>query len=101
MQTPLIFLSCTLTDDDPSNRQYRPKFAKLLLSANADPNLQDFLGMTAIMHASMRGQDDLVQVLLSNVSRVFPFFFQAFFSPFFSFLLFSYYFSFHSSIFFI
>lgn len=46
----------------------RQKFAKMLLDLGGNPNFQDHRGTTPLMQASIRGQDDLVQLLLANVS---------------------------------
>lgn len=66
-ETPLIYTSKALNRKE--HRKMRQKFAKMLLELGGNPNLQDYRGSTPLMHASIRGQDDLVQLLLTNVSN--------------------------------
>ena len=39
---------------------------KTFLSLGADPNAEDYRGMTALMHAAYRGYAEIVQILLDN-----------------------------------
>ena len=39
---------------------------KTLLSLGADPNAEDYRGMTALMHAAHRGYAEIVQILLDS-----------------------------------
>ncbi|XP_015781274.1 ankyrin repeat domain-containing protein 18B-like [Tetranychus urticae] len=63
-ETPLIHLVKSLNRKE--HKKMRAKFAKLLLDFGANPNLQDSRGQTALIHATIKGQDDLVQSLLSH-----------------------------------
>ncbi|XP_053214270.1 homeobox protein Wariai-like [Panonychus citri] len=65
-ETPLIFLVKTLNRKE--QRKMRIKFAKLLIDFGANPNIQDSRGQTALIHATIKGQDDVVQLLLSHVN---------------------------------
>lgn len=62
--TPLI--TCCTHVSDP---RLRSKFLHLLLGAKADPNVQNKLGMSALMHASALGQVETTQILLNHVSN--------------------------------
>ncbi|XP_076353104.1 uncharacterized protein LOC143248555 [Tachypleus tridentatus] len=61
-QTPLICTSIYV--EDCKNRS---KLDRLFLDAGADPNFQDWQGLTALMHGCIRGQTDVVLMLLDNV----------------------------------
>ncbi|XP_013789054.1 uveal autoantigen with coiled-coil domains and ankyrin repeats protein-like [Limulus polyphemus] len=61
-QTPLI--STSIYVEDCKNRS---KLDRLFLDAGADPNFQDWQGLTALMHGCIRGQTDVVLILLDNV----------------------------------
>lgn len=65
-ETPLIYLSKALNRRE--NKKMRQKFAKMLLDMGANPNIQDFRGTTPLMMASIKGQEDLVQTFLADVS---------------------------------
>ncbi|XP_076308014.1 uncharacterized protein LOC143223657 [Tachypleus tridentatus] len=44
----------------------RAKLGQLFLNAGADPNIQDWQGLTALMHAVIRDQTDMVLLILEN-----------------------------------
>ncbi|XP_076355750.1 uncharacterized protein LOC143249563 [Tachypleus tridentatus] len=60
-ETPLI---CTCSHVEECRN--RTKLGRLFLDAGADPNMQDWQGLTALMHASIKGQTDMVLLFLEN-----------------------------------
>ncbi|XP_013773491.1 ankyrin repeat domain-containing protein 34C-like [Limulus polyphemus] len=60
-ETPLI-CTCTYVEECKN----RAKLGQLFLNAGADPNVQDWQGLTALMHASIKGQTDMVLLILEN-----------------------------------
>ncbi|XP_067137582.1 ankyrin repeat domain-containing protein 63-like [Centruroides vittatus] len=59
-QTPLMI---TCQNIDVKNRT---KFVKLFMDTGADPNIQDWDGLTALMYAVMNGNNEIVAVLIEN-----------------------------------
>ena len=78
-ESPLIYLSITLKRKE--NQKIRFKLAKLLIDFGSNVNIQDYRGMTVLIHSSILNQDDLVQLLLSFVSKLNMFIFILFSFP--------------------
>ena len=50
-------------------RQGHDKLAELLVKEDADPDIQDVRGKTALMYAAHRGELDVVNALIGKCSR--------------------------------
>ena len=50
-------------------RQGHDKLAELLVKEDADPDIQDVRGKTALMYAAHRGELDVVNALIGKYSR--------------------------------
>lgn len=60
-QTPLM-ITCQNMEDAKN----RTKFVKLFMDTGANPNVQDWDGLTALMYAVMNGNNEVVAVLIEN-----------------------------------